>query len=317
MEALALPGPAAVSPLRGTAPAPAIDGAWARIIEDAPDVVLAPELSAQVELLISEHASAAELSGFGLTPSRTVLFTGPPGVGKTVTAAHVAARLQVPLITVNFATLISSLMGKTGSNFQELVDSAHEAGAVLFLDEFDAIAKSRGDQQDLGEMKRVVNVVLQQLDAWPAGRLLIAATNHPELLDNAIFRRFDAEIAFCAPGPEERRRFLDAHDVLDRLAVAAATREAMALSFEGETLSTLDVWVKTATRRIVLGGRTSAASEELLAAITTDARRRATQSADVRAGLARAAHAMGWTQRRTADWLGVSHVTIGNDLRGQ
>jgi hypothetical protein len=305
-DVLATPGPGNASPLRGSAES----GTLPRVVDEAPNVVLAPDVAAQVELLISEHNSAVELQGFGLAPSRTVLFTGPPGVGKTLTAAHIAGRLRVPLMTVNFASLVSSLMGKTGSNLQELANSARESGSVLFLDEFDAIAKSRGDQQDLGEMKRVVNVVLQQLDVWPAGRLLLAATNHPELLDEAIFRRFDASITFGAPGAGERLRFLNGHAVLDNLQVATATREALAVSFAGATLSTVDVWVRSVTRRIVLEGRVEKASEELLQAVATEARRRAQESVDVRAGLAQSAQKMGWTQRRTAEWLGVSHVTV-------
>lgn len=317
LDALGQPSPRDASPLRGSgssATRPRATTVWTST-DPVTTPVLAPDVTAQLEMLIHEHHVPENLYGFGLAPSRTVLFTGAPGVGKTMTAAYVAQKLGAPLMTVNFASLISSLLGQTGSNLQEAVDAAIDKNAVLFFDELDAVAKSRGDQQDLGEMKRVVNVVLQQLDRWPAGNLLIAATNHPELLDDAIFRRFDSSIAFEMPGVQERRQFLHQHDVLNRMDINDAVLDAVAIIFEGHSLSVLDTEMRTMTRRIVLNGRVEDASEAILETIVLNAQKNLEITPQKRAALVHGAKRLGWTQRRTAQWLGVSHVTIGNDLR--
>lgn len=172
-------------------------------IEVAPFVSPAPimsaELSAEIEQVIAERLRTPELMKAGLEPSRTVLFTGPPGVGKTLTAHWMAQKLNKPLFTLDLASVMSSLLGKTGNNLRAVLEYAKANDGVLFLDEFDAVAKRRNDDTEVGELKRLVTVILQEVDKWPANRLLIAATNHGELLDPAIWRRFDAVINFPLP----------------------------------------------------------------------------------------------------------------------
>jgi SpoVK/Ycf46/Vps4 family AAA+-type ATPase len=171
-----------------------------------------PEATRQMLVQIDrEYHAVDRLGAVGLAPARTVLFHGPPGVGKTMAARWLAARLDLPLLTLDLATVISSFLGKSGTNVRAALEYAAKAPAVLLLDEFDAVAKRRADDMEIGELKRLVTVLLQSLDRWPEGRLLIAATNHADLLDPAIWRRFDMHVAFPVPGEMERLALLREH----------------------------------------------------------------------------------------------------------
>jgi len=175
--------------------------------------LLDPSLSGQFQQIIQErdHIEALELKG--LKPASSVIFQGPPGVGKTMTASWLAHKLELPLYVLDLTSVMSSLLGKTGSNLRSVIDFAKSHPCVLFLDEIDAIAKRRSDESDVGELKRLVNIMLQELEDWPSSGLLIAATNHPELVDPALWRRFDLDITFPPPSDKNVKeaviRFLD------------------------------------------------------------------------------------------------------------
>lgn len=160
-------------------------------------------LQRQVSQLISERRAGKKLIDAGLRAPKAVLFTGPPGVGKTETAREVAIALNVPLLILDLATVISSLLGRTGNNIKQSFAFARRRPCVLFLDEIDAVAKKRDDDGDIGELKRLVTVLLQEIDLWPSTNLLIAATNHVHLLDSAVTRRFDQTISFPTPTAAE------------------------------------------------------------------------------------------------------------------
>ncbi|WP_208024622.1 AAA family ATPase [Amycolatopsis pithecellobii] len=157
-------------------------------------------VSAALAQVVEERKQADRLLDAGLNPTRTALFTGPPGVGKTLAARWIARELDLPFLVLDLSTVISSFLGKTGNNLRRVLDYAKGSPCVLLLDELDAIAKRRDDQIEVGELKRLVTVLLQEIDDWPATSVLLAATNHSELLDPAVWRRFEALIEFSIPG---------------------------------------------------------------------------------------------------------------------
>jgi len=176
-------------------------------VEDPPrldgPLVVPSTLSKSLERIVAERRASSRLAKAGLAPAKSVLFLGPPGVGKTMAARHIALQIQVPLLVVDLAALISSLLGRTGNNLKQAFAFAQHRPCVLLLDEIDAIGKRRSDDSDIGELKRLVTVLLQELDLWSGKNLLIAATNHPELLDRALYRRFDETIRFPLPSANE------------------------------------------------------------------------------------------------------------------
>lgn len=171
---------------------------------DAADKPALNELiQSDVDRFINERRLAAQFISEGYKPAGSILLTGKPGTGKTMLSRWIARSLQMPFVTLDLATTISSLLGKTGYNLRRILDYARNRPCVLLLDEFDAIGKRRDDASDLGELKRIVNVLLKELEVWPLNSVLIAATNHPELLDTAIQRRFDLIINLPLPDQKQ------------------------------------------------------------------------------------------------------------------
>ncbi|MFD6664641.1 AAA family ATPase [Micromonospora chalcea] len=165
--------------------------------------------------LIDEQHRADLLRAYNIEPRHRVLLVGPPGNGKTSCAEALAAELAVPLLVVRYEAIITSFLGETSANLGQVLDAARQRHCVLFLDEFDALAKERGDEHDAGEMKRIVSTLLLQLDRLPSHVVVCAATNHAELLDRATWRRFQARIVL--PAPSRDQRLLFAERVRDRL----------------------------------------------------------------------------------------------------
>lgn len=157
-----------------------------------------------VEGFLAERNRISELLNKGIRPSTSLLLIGQPGTGKTMLARHIASALNKNLIVLDLSSSISSLLGKTGQNLKKVLEYARQSSSVLLLDEFDAIAKRRDDVTDLGEIKRIVNVLLMELETWPVSSVVIATSNHPELLDRAIWRRFDHVLELGLPEQAER-----------------------------------------------------------------------------------------------------------------
>lgn len=177
-----------------------------KVYDDDPNAVtplFMPKLKNELEQLIKERQLAKKLIESGLTPARSAIFTGPPGVGKTLAARWIAAQLGLSLYVLDLTTVMSSLLGKTGANLRSVLDFARSTSCVLLLDEIDSIAKKRSDGYDVGELKRLVTIILQEIENWPTTSLLLAATNFPEMLDPALWRRFDAILEF--PLPDEKQ----------------------------------------------------------------------------------------------------------------
>lgn len=170
-----------------------------------------------------------DLLSAGLTSPGHILLHGPPGCGKSQAARHVAAALNLPLITARLDGLVSSFLGATAKNLRALFDFADKTPCVFFLDEFDAVAKMRDDPHELGELKRVVNSLLQNIDFLPAGTAVVAATNHPHLLDPAVWRRFEFHVYIGLPDAPSRARLFEMylpvgkHDARDLDILAAVS----------------------------------------------------------------------------------------------
>lgn len=201
--------------------------------------------------IIYEHRQADKLFEAGLMPAKSAIFVGPPGVGKTLSAKWLASQLQLPLYVLDLSTVMSSLLGKTGNNIRSVLDFARKTPCVLFLDEIDAIAKRRSDESDVGELKRLVTVMLQEIDEWTSSSLLLAATNYPELIDPALWRRFDLTIHFELPDEAQIRgaiqSFLDPKATLLKRWVNILT-----MVFKDSSLSDIEKEVHRLRKRIIL-----------------------------------------------------------------
>jgi len=170
--------------------------------------ILNNKVNIEIDNFIKERKMKDKLLKKGIEPTKSILLTGPPGVGKTYLANYLAGVLDLNLVSLNLATTISSYLGKTGKNIKNILDYSRKNSSILFLDEFDAIAKKRDDESDLGELKRIVNVLLKELDNWPSYSIIIAATNHPQILDKAIWRRFDLILDLDLPNDELKKQLL-------------------------------------------------------------------------------------------------------------
>jgi len=173
------------------------------------DVALPEKTLQAVKQIIKEQKSVEKLIEKGVAPANRLLFCGPPGCGKTLTAYVLAGELQIPVAYVKLDGLVSSYLGQTGTNIRKIFDFVKNKRILLFLDEFDAIAKKRDDSNDLGELKRVVTTLLQNMDAMPSNVFLVAATNHHHLLDPAIWRRFNSSILLELPNVEQRTQIIE------------------------------------------------------------------------------------------------------------
>jgi SpoVK/Ycf46/Vps4 family AAA+-type ATPase len=227
-------------------------------------MVLPAELEERLKRVLTEQRQQYRLRNHGLVPRRKLLLLGPPGSGKTMTAAALAGELKVPLFTVVFDSLISKFMGETASKLRIVFDAMVASRGVYFFDEFDAIGSKRGERNDVGEIRRVLNSFLQLLEKDDSEGLIIAATNHPELLDPALFRRFDDVIRYSLPDKTIAVRVLRSR--LSAFDIKQIDWEAVAKAAEGLSQSELARAADEAAKRAVLTERNTIAQEDLVAA---------------------------------------------------
>ena len=171
--------------------------------ESVNKIILNSLTQSQIEEFVNIVRNSSKLEVQGLDIPKTLILYGQPGCGKTSIAHYISNQTGLPLILARLDSLVSSLLGSTAKNIRKIFDYAGEFPSILFLDEFDAIAKARDDQKEIGELKRVINSLLQNMDAMPKHCVLIAATNHPELLDRAVWRRFLQKVVVNMPKDKE------------------------------------------------------------------------------------------------------------------
>lgn len=167
------------------------------------DMVLDDQASQQLARIIKEQRLLARIKEHGLSPRRKLLLVGPPGTGKTMTASALAGELGIPLFLVRLDSLITKFMGETAAKLRQVFDAIADIRGVYFFDEFDAIGSQRGAANDVGEIRRVLNSFLQMIEHDQSNSLIVAATNHPEVLDYALFRRFDDVLEYHLPTPSQ------------------------------------------------------------------------------------------------------------------
>jgi SpoVK/Ycf46/Vps4 family AAA+-type ATPase len=163
------------------------------------DMALDKAVADRVHRVLLEQRQQHRIKEHGLPPLRKLLLLGPPGTGKTMTAAALAGELGLPLFAIQLDGLITKYMGETAAKLRLIFDAVQQTVAVYLFDEFDALGGERGTKNDVGEIRRVLNSFLQFLEQDESDSLIIAATNHPQLLDRAVFRRFDMAIHYALP----------------------------------------------------------------------------------------------------------------------
>ncbi|MCP4384359.1 MAG: ATP-binding protein [Hyphomicrobiales bacterium] len=228
-------------------------------------MALPDELEQRLKRVIVEQRQQHKILERGLEPRRKLLLVGPPGSGKTMTASALAGELHLPLFTVIFDTLITRFMGETASKLRIIFEAMLKTRGVYFFDEFDAIGSRRSERNDVGEIRRVLNSFLQFLEKDDSGSLILAATNHVELLDPALFRRFDDVIQYELPDEDVTLKILQTRLLgfdTDKVSWSRAVELTSGLS-QAEISRAADEAVK----RAILTDRTNITNEDLSASI--------------------------------------------------
>ncbi|MGB5111635.1 MAG: AAA family ATPase [Mycobacterium sp.] len=229
------------------------------------DLVLSSELGDQLRQILVEHRQRDTLLRHGLHPARRVLLVGPPGTGKTSSARVIAGELGLPLFAIRLDTLITKYMGETAAKLRLIFDALVEIRGVYLFDEVDALAGDRTSLNDVGEIRRVLNSFLQFLEEDESESIIIAATNHPQLLDNALFRRFDTVMDFELPNDDCVRAV-----VSNRLAafdIARLSWQRIVNAAQGLSHAEVTTAAENAAKRTVLSGRTRILTDDLVATL--------------------------------------------------
>lgn len=215
------------------------------------DLVLASDTRNQVMEVVREQHRADVLHAYNLRARNRLLFTGPPGNGKTALAEALAYELMYPLIVIRYEALIGSYLGETASRLKNVIDYAKTVRCVLFLDEFETLGKDRGDTHETGEIKRVVSSLLLQLDDLPDYVVVTAASNHPELLDKAVWRRFQVRLALPMPTAKQLAGFVSSIEkrCAIKFGIAPAT---LAKHLQGVNFSEAEEFCLSVVRQAVL-----------------------------------------------------------------
>ena len=208
------------------------------------DIILGGTLTGQIQRVILEQRYAARILENGLSPRRKLLLVGPPGTGKTLTASVLAGELGLPLLQIRLDALITKYMGETAAKLRQVFDAIDQTRGIYFFDEFDAIGSQRGLTNDVGEIGRVLNSFLQMIEQNSSHSLIIAATNHAEILDSALYRRFDDVLRYELPDESQIADLLKtrlARKTVNQVSWQHLARKAAGLSHAEITRATDEV----------------------------------------------------------------------------
>lgn len=215
------------------------------------EVVLGPITLEVVENVLEEYRREDVLRSYGMLPAEKVLFFGPPGCGKTLAAEAIAYELDRPLAIVRLDSLVSSFLGETASNLRKIFDFIEKHKMVALFDEFDALGKERDDGSEHGELRRIVNAVLQMMDSYNGKSIIIAATNHEQILDSAIWRRFDELVEFPILDKNQIQHLLQLKLRGVRRDFDLESSELLNL-FEGKSPAIIERIIKRSIKRMIL-----------------------------------------------------------------
>lgn len=229
------------------------------------DMALSEGLRTQLERVLTEQRERERLRQHGFSPMRKLLLVGPPGTGKTMTAAALAGELGLPLFSIQLDGLITKYLGETAAKLRLVFDAVQSTRGVYLFDEFDALGGERGAKNEVGEIRRVLNSFLQFLEQDESDSLVLGATNHVGLLDRALFRRFDAVLEYALPDAEIATRVMRARLAL--LDTAQLGWSAAATAAEGLSHAEIAMACEHAAKDAILDHSTAVRGTELLAAL--------------------------------------------------
>ncbi len=239
------------------------------------DLIVKDEVKEKLQYIIEENLKAKKLYAKGLRPKQRILFCGPPGTGKTFAAKIMSSTTSYPFVYVLFDAIVSSFLGETATNLRKIFSFIEQQRYVVLFDEFDIVGKKRDDPHEHGEIKRVVNNFIQMLDTFNGESIIIAATNHPHLLDTAIWRRFDEIIYFDLPDSEQRkllfRKYLGLIDVEQDIELSYLTKKTSQYS-----PADIEQICTDARKKAIIEGRGMVSKEDLLWSFNDQRRRKST-----------------------------------------
>lgn len=225
------------------------------------DMVLDPCVAEQMQRILKEQRLNTRIREHGLSPRRKLLLVGPPGTGKTMTASVLAGELGVPLFLVRLDALITKFMGETAAKLRQVFDAINDVRGVYFFDEFDAIGSQRGLAHDVGEIRRVLNSFLQMIEQDNSHSLIVAATNHLEILDYALFRRFDDVLEYHLPTAQQAGELIRSR--LARFAPKPLSLKALAAKADGLSFAEIRRAVDEAIKEAVMHEADRVSAQEL------------------------------------------------------
>ncbi len=237
-----------------------------RVEHDLPnrlgELIVAPPLKGRVARVLREFRQQDKLKNHALSHRRKLMFCGPPGTGKTMTSAIIAGELGLPLCTILLDKLVTKFMGETGAKLRQVFDAIAQRTGVFLFDEFDAIGAERNRDNDVGEIRRVLNAFLQLIEQDRSDSIIITATNNHGILDQALFRRFDDVLTYQLPGKEDVAGLLD--NCLQKFRPATLPASKVALAAKGLSHAELTLACRDAIKEAILADHSQVDGQTLL-----------------------------------------------------